>query len=107
MDHRSRHAVALQVLDDPVGAVLGAGKHQHAVHAILPQQFLKRTELLLLSDREQRLCDHGGRDGLFHLDPYRMASDLAGEFEDGLQGGGKQQCLSIARQQPGDAPKVG
>jgi hypothetical protein len=58
--HRHGVVLRLQLVGDLVGAVLGAGKNQHAVEAGLAQQREQQFKLLFVRDRIERVVDRLG-----------------------------------------------
>ena len=92
--------VATEVLGDAVGAVLGAGEHDHPIHRrILEQPRQQRAlgcrlhEMHLLLDQQRR------RDLGLDLDAHRIAQEALAELLDlGRHGRREQHRLALRRQ---------
>ncbi|MCY1403226.1 hypothetical protein D9M71_183960 [compost metagenome] len=100
VDRGSRQAVLGQVLGQAVGAVFGAGEHQHLFPGAEGDQMRQQNALLYRRHAEHALLDtlDGGvrrRD----LDAFRVVQQLVGEVGDVFREGRReQQVLALGRQ---------
>ena len=105
VDRGRRDALVLQVAHHLVGAVLGAGEHQHALDLRIAQKRREEGRLAGGGDVKDALLDplHGGGDRRHrHLD--RIAQVLVRERRDRVRHGrGEEQGLALAGQELHDA----
>ena len=109
MNRLRRDFTALELFDEPVGAVLGAREHDRALDRRVAQHALEHAPLLGCFDHVHRLLDAlgRGRHGR-HVDAHRIDQDLARQLLDVAgHGGRKEQCLPLLRQLLQNAANVG
>ena len=78
------HTVAafVQILGQPLGAVLGAGEDQHARRGRLLQQSVQQLALQRLRHRVEGVGDGLGRGADVHLHRGRVLQDVVGQLAD-------------------------
>ena len=97
-----------EIAADAVGAALGAGEHQHAIHAAIGEQAFEQRPLLLGADEEYPLIDAIDRD-LYRsdVDAHRIDKNVLSQFGDRRwHGRREQQRLPLAFAQRDDLPHV-
>ena len=95
----------LQAAHDLVGAVLGAGEHQHAVDRFALEQFGEQRRLGGLLGVDHALGDAlDGRGLRRHRHPCRVAQHLVGELGDFLRHGGREEQRLPFFRHHGDDP---
>jgi hypothetical protein len=99
MDGRRTDAGGLELLREPVGAVLGARKHQHLVPVAIANQMRKQMPLVIFRDAVHllvnplRSCIPGG-----HFDADRVTQNPARELADIIRiRRGEHQVLTLRR----------
>ncbi|VVM50971.1 hypothetical protein PS645_00748 [Pseudomonas fluorescens] len=100
MDGDGGEAVFVQVLGQTVGAVLGAGEHQHLFPGARSDQMRQQRPLVVRRQTEDTLFDALDR-GIRRrdFDAFRVVQQLAGEVSDVFgEGRREQQVLTFARQ---------
>ena len=108
MDAGGFDAGALQVADDPVHPVTGAGEDQGTLRIQGPDQVCQEVLLVSLVDIVQGLVNgfHGGGDRV-HFDILRLRQEIQRQlFHFRRHGGGEEKRLPPLRQGPDDAPDV-
>ena len=108
MNGSSGNTVLLQFLGQAVGTVLGAGKHQHLVPAVVTHQLAQQGGFLALIHRVDRLLDVFGRGvSSRHFNLNRVIQQTFGQSTNLIrEGGGEQQVLALGRQQRKDLANV-
>ncbi|MCY1346834.1 hypothetical protein D9M69_329320 [compost metagenome] len=103
VDRGGRQAVLAQVFGEAVGAVLGAGEHQHLLPGADGDQVRQQRTLLHGGDAEHALfdaLDGGVRRG--DLDALRVVQELVGEVGDVFREGRREQQVLAFRRQLGE-----
>ena len=108
VDRRGQDPVTLELLGEPVGAVLGAGKDKRLVDPAGLDEVGQELALALAVDRQDELPDELGRGvPASDLDHRRIAQDVGGQAPDVVREGGREEeRLAIARKQADDPPDV-
>ena len=104
MDGGCRDARRLELTDDLIRPVLGAGEDDGTRHVWIAQQFYQRAGLGFPADESDMLLDPvgGGRDRR-DRDRNWIAQETLGERTDRRRHGGrKHQALAVLRQDPDD-----
>jgi hypothetical protein len=108
MDGRRGNARRFQLLGEPVGAMLGAGKHQHLVPAPIIDQVRKQMPLVILRNAIHLLLDLIGSrvtGRYFNID--RVAQNAPRQLADIIRvSRGEHQVLTLGRQHLHNAPDV-
>ena len=101
VDRSSADAILAQLFRQAVGAMLGAGEHQHLPPLPVTDQPGQQFALARLVHRVNALrYPLGGGVALRHLDLGRVVQQAVGQLTDGrIVGGREQQVLALARQQ--------
>ena len=108
VDRRGTNTGALELLREPVGAMLGARENQHLAPLTLLDQVHEQVPLVLLLHAIGALLDElDGCVARRDLNRQRIVQQALGERPDivGI-GRGEQQILALGRQQLDDAPDV-
>ncbi|MCB9533683.1 MAG: hypothetical protein H6698_05120 [Myxococcales bacterium] len=108
MDRRRDDAVALEVLHEPVGAVLGPREHDRPLHRGLRQQLGDQPALVGLVDEQDALIDAlDGRRLRRHLDAHGVVEKARRELGDRTRHRRREeQVLPLGRQHAEHAPDV-
>ena len=108
MDGSRLDAGLVQGPGQRIGAVLGAGKHQHLMQAARLEQMLEQI-LFLLAVALDHLLHHrfSGSIARGHIDRNRLMQQARGQFADfRRKSGGKKQILTVFRQQGDDLADI-
>ncbi len=108
MDGCDPHAVARELVREPIGPVLGSHEDERRGHVAVRDQMAQRLALARVLDAQDDMLDQGGRRvRRGHLDRGRVAQQLLGEPSDGLgEGRREEEALSLGRQQADDRADV-
>src|SRR3990170_1193302 len=100
--------VVLQLFGQAIGAVLGAGEHQHLLPALRVDEMREQLALASAIHRVDDLRDElGGGVAARHLDQHRRVQQTVGELLDLVgERGGKEQVLPLSGQQREDLADV-
>ena len=100
MDRRAADAVFIKLLREVVGAMLGAGKHQHLLPVAFADQLRQQFALAALINEMDVLGDLLGRGvATRHFHFQRVVQQFLGQALDLVgEGGREQQVLSTRRQ---------
>ena len=92
MQRRGRQAVAVELFAQAVGAVLGAGEHQHLMPAVFLDQVAEHCALARFFDHDHFLVDTiGGGVARRDVDLDRLVEQVRGELADILREGRREQ----------------
>ncbi len=108
VDGGGADAVLLKLLGNPVGDVLGAGKHQHLLPVVAGDEVAQQGNLVGLVARVHQLLDAlGGAVARGHFDHRRVVQEASGQLANFVgEGGGEEQVLTLFRQQSQDAADI-
>ncbi|OFA04350.1 hypothetical protein DUGA2_26240 [Duganella sp. HH101] len=102
VDRHGADAVVAQLFDQLVGAVLGAGEHQHLVPVVGLDQVRQHRVLLVAVDRVDQLGDHFDRRiAARHFDHGGLVQQAVGQGLDLVREGGREQQVLAFRRQRG------
>ena len=99
MDGGRTDPLFLKALGDPVGPVLGAGEHKHALNGLGLQQMTEQLQLVGLVHIVELLRDelYGRRDRI-DRHPHRVVEQRVHQLRDlWRHGGGEKQRLLLRR----------
>ena len=104
VDRQRLDAVLHQLFRQSIGAMLGAGEHQHLKPVAVANQISEQFPLALAVHRIDRMCHVVcGGIGLGHLDQYGIIQQASRQLLDLIgEGGGEQQILPLPGQQRED-----
>ncbi len=91
MDDGGLEAILLQVFGHTIGAMLGTGEEQRALHRLGAQDMRQQRTLVVLGDVIELLLDaFGGRGNRRHFDALGIGQQAIGQIADLARHGGRE-----------------